>query len=102
MEETIKLLEEGKTLEEIAQIRGRQLSSVASLVADLGECGDVEFEPGRIHADHRQKIEEACERLGTERFRPIKEALPEEVTYDEIKLVVAYLRKQKSKRKKAE
>jgi DNA-binding CsgD family transcriptional regulator len=35
MEETIKLLEEGKTLEEIAQIRGRQLSSVASLVADL-------------------------------------------------------------------
>jgi len=77
-EETARLLGEGKTFEEIAEIRGRQVSSVASLVADLVERGEIEFQSGWIRADHRDKIEEACGRLGTERLKPVKDALPEE------------------------
>jgi ATP-dependent DNA helicase RecQ len=92
-EETLRLLEEGKTLEEIAQIRGRQLSSVAGLVAELVERGDIDFERGWIKADHQQEIEEVCARLGTKKLTPLKEALPESITYDEIKLVVAHLRR---------
>src|SRR5262249_27671110 len=92
--ETARLLGEGKTFEEIAQFRGRQVSSVASLVADLVERGEVEFEPGWIHGDHQQRIEEACARLGPHRLKPLKEALPEQISYEEIKLVVAYLRRQ--------
>jgi ATP-dependent DNA helicase RecQ len=34
-DETLRLLEEGKTLEEIAQLRGRQLSTVVSAVSNL-------------------------------------------------------------------
>ncbi len=94
--ETLRLLEQGRTLEEIAQIRGRQLTGVVSLVATMVERGDLDFDPAWIHADHQEKIEEACARLGTERFKPLKEALPEQITYNEIHLVVAHLRQQKA------
>jgi ATP-dependent DNA helicase RecQ len=94
--DTLRLLEEGRTLEEIAQIRGRQLSTVASMVAAMVERGEVNFEPAWVPADHQEKIEEACKRLGLERLKPLKEALPEPVTYDEIKLVVAHLRQQQA------
>ena len=51
------------------------------------ERGEVDFEPGWIHGDHQEKIEQACKRLGMERLKPLKDALPEQVTYDEIRLV---------------
>jgi ATP-dependent DNA helicase RecQ len=94
--ETLRLLEQGKTLQEIAQIRGRQLSTVVSMVAEMVERGDVDFEPGWVQQDNQERIEAACARLGTERFKPIKEALPDQITYDEIKLVVAHLRQQQA------
>jgi ATP-dependent DNA helicase RecQ len=94
--ETLRLLEEGRTLEEIAQIRGRQLSAVASMVANMVERSEVDFDPSWIHDDHQEKIEQACTRFGFERLKPLKDALPEQVTYDEIKLVVARLRQQKA------
>ena len=95
--ETLRLLEQGKTLQEIAQIRGRQLSTVVSMVAEMVERGDVDFEPGWVQQDNQEKIEAACARLGTEHFKPLKEALPEQITYDEIKLVVAHLRQQQAR-----
>ena len=95
-EETAKLLGEGKSFEEIAQKRGRQVSSVLSLVADLVERGEIAFQPGWICADHQRQIAEACARLGMERLKPIKDALPEEVSYGEIRLVVAHLRRETS------
>ncbi len=91
--DTLRLLEQGRTLAEIAQARGRQIGTVASMVAAMVEREEVHFEPGWINAGHQAKIEEACSRLGTERLRPLKDALPEEITYDEIKLVVAHLRR---------
>jgi len=94
--ETLRLLRQGRTLEEIAQIRGRQFRSVASMVAEMVERGDAEFQSNWIQQDNLQKIEHVCARLGTERLRPIKDALPPEVTYDEIRLVVAHLRQQQA------
>jgi ATP-dependent DNA helicase RecQ len=95
-EETRKLLVEGRTLQEIAQIRGRQVGTVVSMVAEMVERGELEFEPGWIRGNHQEKIEEACGRLGTERFKLVKEALPEEISYEEIKLVVAHLRQRQA------
>jgi ATP-dependent DNA helicase RecQ len=92
--ETLRLLQEGRTLEEIAQARGRQMSSVISMVAAMVERGEVDFEPGWIQGDHLEKIEQACKRLGMERLKPLKDALHEQVTYDEIRLVLAHLRRQ--------
>jgi len=91
-EETIRLLAEGRTFEEIAKMRGRQLSSVVSLVVGLIERGEVEFQPNWIDAEKQARIEEACARLGLERLKPLKEALPPEISYEEIKLVAAWLK----------
>ncbi len=91
-DETIALLAEGRTFAEIAQIRGRQLGTVVALVADLVEQGELEFHPAWVDAEKRAKIEAAAGRLGLDRLKTLKEALPEEITFDEIRLVVANLR----------
>ncbi len=92
-EETIRLLAEGKNFEEIAAIRNRQLASVISLVADLIEQERLDFQPQWVEESKRHKIEAACVRLGLKGLRPLKDALPEEITFDEIRLVVACLRR---------
>ena len=91
VDDTIRLLSEGRSFEEIAAIRGRQLRSVIDLVANLVEKGEVQFQNRWIDDSKRASIEEACSRLGMERLKPIKEALPPEITYEEIRLVAARL-----------
>ncbi len=100
--ETLRLLAEGKSLEEIAQIRGRQLSTVVNAVASLVETGQVEFQPTWIDATRRSVIEAAFSHVDVaklERLKPLKETLPPEITYDEIRLVVARLRREHSSNK---
>jgi ATP-dependent DNA helicase RecQ len=96
-EDTIRLLAEGRTFGEIAKIRGRQLKSVVDLVAGLVEKGELQFQPAWIDDSKRASIEEAFSRLGMERLKPIKEALPAEITYEEIRLVGARLRRDQQK-----
>lgn len=91
-EETIRLLGEGCTFEEIAQTRNRKLSSVISLVADLIERGEIDFQREWIAQKMFDQIARACERCGMERLKPIKETLPKEITYEQIRLVVAQMR----------
>ncbi|HYM76734.1 MAG TPA: RecQ family ATP-dependent DNA helicase [Candidatus Dormibacteraeota bacterium] len=94
--ETLSLLSEGKTLEEIAQIRGRQLRTVVSAVASLVENGDVEFQPAWVDRNKLAVIEAACTRAGLdkiERLKPLKDVLPPEITYEEIRLVLAWRRR---------
>jgi ATP-dependent DNA helicase RecQ len=90
--ETLRLLEEGRTLVEIAQIRSRTLRAVVSLVADLIERGETEFQPNWLTAERHNQIAAACQQLGMDRLKPLKEALPPEVPYEEIRLVIARLR----------
>src|SRR5712664_186274 len=91
-EETLKLLEEGRTFSEIAQIRQRTLRAVVSLVADLIERGDAKFQPGWLAPERYNQIAAACYQLGMDRLKPLKEALPPEIPYEEIRLVIARLR----------
>jgi ATP-dependent DNA helicase RecQ len=93
--ETAQLLKKGHTFDEIAKIRGRQLSTIVTMVADLVAGGILEFRAEWVDAEKQQKIEAACALLGWEKFQPLKEALPPEVTYHEIRLVVARLRRKK-------
>lgn len=95
-DETLHLLSEGKTLEEIAQVRGRQLSTVVSMVAGLLETGQVEFQSAWVSKEKQSVIQAACAKIGMERFKPLKDALPPEITYDEIKLVVGKIRREMS------
>ena len=91
-EETLRLLSEGRTFEEIAQARGRKVSAVVSLVAEMIEGGEAQFQTKWFTPEKYQQIAAACRKLGAERLKPVKEALPEEITYEEIKLVAAHLR----------
>jgi len=101
VEETKQLLTEGCTLEEIAQTRGRQFSSVVSLIVSLMERGEVEFQPSWVDAEKQAQIEKACALLGFERMKPLKEVLPPEITYEEIRLVAAHLRIEKENESQA-
>ncbi len=95
-DETLRLLGEGRTLEEIAQVRGRQLSTVVNAVANLLETGQVEFQCAWVSAEKQSVIGAACARVGMERLKPVKDILPPEITYDEIRLVVGRLRREES------
>jgi ATP-dependent DNA helicase RecQ len=99
VEETLRLLSEGKTLEEIAQIRGRQMSTVVSAVAGLVETGQVEFQAAWVSKEKQSVIEAACAKVGMDWLKPLKDILPPEITYDEIKLVVGKLRRERSSMK---
>jgi len=92
-EETLRLLRQGKSMTEIATLRQRQPGTVANTIAALVENGDVEFDDNWVDATRRSVIEAACARLGTQWLKPLKEALPPEVTFEEIRLVVARLRR---------
>ena len=85
-EETIRLLGEGHSFLEIANLRGRHLGSVVGLIANLVEKGELQFQPGWIEEAKLASIEEACARLGTRALKPIKDALAPDVTYEEIRL----------------
>jgi ATP-dependent DNA helicase RecQ len=91
-EETLKLLAEGRSFEEIAHIRQRTVRAVVSLVADLIERGEAKFQPGWMAPERYNEIAAACQQLGMDRLKPLKEALPPEIPYEEIRLVMACLR----------
>lgn len=95
-EDTLQLLGEGRTFEEIAQIRGRKLSSVVDMVVKLMEDGELRFDAKWFSAERYAQIASAVQQFGKERLKPVKEALPEEITYGEIRLVAAHLRMQKN------
>jgi ATP-dependent DNA helicase RecQ len=96
--ETLRLLAQGRTFEEIAKIRGRQITTIVNAVANLVESGSLEFNPDWIDRNKLAVIEAACARLGIERLKPLKDSLPPEVTYDEIRLVVARMRREQKQK----
>jgi len=94
--ETVRLLAEGRTFEEIAKLRERQVGTIVSTVATLVENGRVEFQPHWMDQNRLSVIGAACRRAGVEkitRLKELKDVLPPEITYNEIKLVLAHLRR---------
>jgi ATP-dependent DNA helicase RecQ len=95
-EETRRLLAEGCSLEQIAQRRGRMLATVAGTIAVMVEAGDLEFREEWVPPEKRARIEEACRKIGLQWLKPIMAALPEDITFPELRLVVAKLRRQET------
>jgi ATP-dependent DNA helicase RecQ len=94
-EQTLRLLKEGRSFEEIARTRDRQVSTIVCTVAGLIETGLVELDPKWVSPYAQTQIEAACEKLGLEKLKLVKDALPPIVSYDDIRLVVAHLRAQR-------
>jgi ATP-dependent DNA helicase RecQ len=91
-EQTLRLLNEGHGFEEIARIRARQISTVICTIASLIETCQVKLDPKWISPEAQPLIEEACLKLGVERLRDIKDAVPPYVSFEDIRLVVAHMR----------
>jgi len=101
-EETLQLLNDGRTFDEIAATRGVQVSTVASTVANLVETGRIAFKEGWIGKEKLSVIEAACSRVVIEPYmalKPLKDILPPEISYDDIRLVVARLRVEQNQKK---
>ncbi len=91
-DETIRLLAEGKSFEEIAEVRGRQVSTVVNMVADLVEKGRLEYRMEWVGEAVHDQISAAISRLGSQWLKPLRDALHADITYDQIRLVVAHAR----------
>jgi ATP-dependent DNA helicase RecQ len=94
-EDTLRLLKDGRTFAEIAEIRSRKVSSVVDMVVKLMEDGDVKFDAKWLSAERYTQVAAAVQEFGKERLKPVKDALPEEITYEEIRLVATHLRQQR-------
>ncbi|WP_124726814.1 DNA helicase RecQ [Staphylospora marina] len=86
---TWNMWRDGKSVEEIARLRNLKRGTIED---HLFRCGMEGFPldwSTFIPAEHEARIMQAIERLGAHKLRPIKEALPEEVSYMAIKAAVA-------------
>ena len=88
----MRLLGEGKSFVEIAQIRGRQLATVVNMVADLVEKGRLGYRMEWVGEEAHRQVSDAVHRLGSQWLKPLREALPPDITYEQIRLVVAWAR----------
>jgi len=61
----------------------------------------LEFKSGWVEPNKQAEIEAACLRLGTAGLKPIKDTVSAEITYDDIRLVVAQFRWEAKQQKSA-
>lgn len=68
------------------------MATIVERVSVLIETGMIGLQPAWVDPDRADEIRRVALELGFERLKPIKDALPKDHTYDEIRLVVASLR----------
>jgi ATP-dependent DNA helicase RecQ len=89
--QSFELFRAGHSLEEIAQERGIQDRTVAGHLADAVIAGKIDLEE-MVAPDRVEAIEQTARQVGSAFLKPIKEALPEDYDYNEIRMVVESLR----------
>jgi ATP-dependent DNA helicase RecQ len=90
-DETLKLIREGCSLEEIARRRERKLITVVGTVATLVEQKKVEFRKDWVRPGLEERIEAAASEVGYQWLKPLEQRVPE-ATPEEVRLIVAKLR----------
>ena len=93
--ETYQLYQEHLSLQEIAQKRGLSISTIENHLLQCAREGLIHDAAELIPEPFLPLLETAVEEAGRDRLKPIKELLPEEVSYFMIKLYVYYLSKNK-------
>ena len=93
VDETYALHEQGLTVEEICAQRGLTEITLEGHLADCILRGRPFDVSQYVTPADRAQIEEAAARLGTERLKPLREALPRHITYRMIRFVVADLQR---------
>lgn len=88
--ETLALYRQGLTPAQIAEARGRSINTIYGHLAQLIAEEEVELDRV-VAADVIARVRAVLEEIGTERLAPIKERLPDTISYGEIKCVIAGL-----------
>ena len=85
---------DGKSIDEIAEERNLTRSTIENHLINCFESGkDFDIEKD-IHTEFEEDILKAIKEIGTEKLRPIKDALAEEISYFDIKYYIAKLNKE--------
>lgn len=93
MEETAALYQQGRSIEEIMQIRQLARSTIViHLIEALQQGFPIDLSL-LVSQEKQGQIKKVMEEVGGNRLSPIKEKLPPEFTYDEIRLVFAQANK---------
>jgi ATP-dependent DNA helicase RecQ len=71
------------------------VATVVALIANLVEKGELPFDTAWVGAERLALIQNAAAKRGLDLLGPLKKDLPAEITFEEIRLVVAHLRKEK-------
>jgi len=100
--ESFRLFRQGKSFDEIAKIRGFTRGTVITHICQvIGTEPEVQgtFNIELAVTKERQEIiNGGIDKVGLERLTPIKQVLPEEITFDEIRFIVAIRRGQEKAR----
>lgn len=88
--ETFELHRQGLNPRQIALRRGLAPSTIESHLADLVQLGMIRDIAPFVSSERQRQIREVVQRSGDHSLRALKEALPEEVSYGEIRLVLAF------------
>src|SRR5688572_14434245 len=87
--QTLSLHRQGLSVREIAAQRGLVPSTIESHLEECLRAGLPVDISKLVAPDVRQQIERSIEEHGTEKLKPIRESLPETITYNQIRFVVA-------------
>jgi hypothetical protein len=93
VDETYALYEQGLTVEEICAQRGLTEMTVEKHLADCILEGRPFDLSQHVAEEDRGLIETAADRLGFDRLKPIRDALPRHITYRMIRFVLADLQR---------
>ncbi|HEY9004996.1 MAG TPA: DNA helicase RecQ [Ohtaekwangia sp.] len=88
--QSLTLFNEGKTLSEIAALRGLSIGTIENHLAFYIQRGQLTIYL-LMDADRLQIIQQTIERMGGTALAPVKEALGDNYTYGEIKMALAHL-----------
>lgn len=91
--DTLMLFKAGNNIEQMAKMRGLAASTIIShLVEHIMHGIDLDINP-LVTLEKREAISKVIAEVGVEKLAPIRERLPEEITYGEINLVAAFHRR---------
>lgn len=94
---TLNLLNENKSLDDIAKMRGLKKATIEGHIAKLILEGEISEINKFVSNKHQEKINDAIKVYGYEKLKPIKEILPEDISYGEIEICIAKIKSEKIK-----
>lgn len=87
---TYNLYKDGKTIPDIAKERGLSPTTIENHLSTFVQAGELEVE-AFVTAEKMPAIQEAINTHGSERLAPLKEALGDDYSYAEIRMMVAWM-----------